>query len=263
MGLASRSPASIEFNMMPPFWLRWYFWSLVAAAVFVAAIFAHRYRLRQALELERVRTRIATDLHDDIGSGLTQIAVLSEVVRKNLNGDSGEAARLARIADLSRELVDSMGDIVWSINPQRDHLSDLAYRMRRFASDVLTARDIDFDFTAPDRGEHTAVRAEVRRHTFLIFKECVHNVVRHAECNRVEVVLRTERRRLILRMNDNGKGFRIPLDGHGHGLSNMERRAREMRGRLQISSEPGRGTAVALSVPLDHGLLRVRHDETT
>jgi signal transduction histidine kinase len=216
-----------------------------------AAVSAHRYRLRQVLQLERVRTRIATDLHDDIGSSLTQIAVLSEGVRRNLNGQGGTAAtQLSRVAELSRELVDSMSDIVWSINPQRDHLSDLAYRMRRFASDVFTARDIEFDFTAPEHGEHTAVRAEVRRQTFLIFKECAHNIVRHAGCDRVEVVLKTGRHRLMLKMHDNGRGFAMAENAHGHGLASMERRAREMGGRLDISSAPGRGTAIALSVPL-------------
>jgi signal transduction histidine kinase len=89
--------------------------------------------------------------------------------------------------------------------------------------------------------------------------------VRHADCNRVEIVLRTEHRRLTLQMKDNGKGFAIPLNGHGdgHGLSNLEQRAREMGGQLQISSEPGRGTAVALSVPLDHRSPRAFHDGTT
>ncbi len=262
-GLTSTAPASVEFAIMPPFWWRWWFWPLTAGALGLAAVSARRYRLRQALQLERVRTRIATDLHDDIGSSLTQIAVLSEVVRKNMNGNKSEVARLSRIADLSRELVDSMGDIVWSINPQRDHLSDLAYRMRRFGSDVFTARRIDFDFTAPDRGEQTVVRAEVRRHTFLIFKECVHNVLRHAACDRVEVVLRADRRRLIFRMNDNGKGFARPMNGHGHGLSSMERRSREMGGRLEISSQPGLGTAVELRVPLDHKSRQVLQSETT
>ncbi|RPJ80429.1 MAG: hypothetical protein EHM13_12040, partial [Acidobacteria bacterium] len=127
--------------------------------------------------------------------------------------------------------------------------------------DVFTARDIDFDFTGPDDGEDTAVRAEVRRQTFLIFKESVHNALRHAGCNRVEVTLGTRQRRLLLRVSDNGKGFPLSGNGHGHGLASMEQRAREMGGRLQVSSEPGRGTVVALNVPLDPG--RPPAEETT
>jgi signal transduction histidine kinase/ligand-binding sensor domain-containing protein len=262
-GLASVSPASVEFMVLPPFWMRWWFWAATLSGLGLAAVSAHRYRLRQVLQLERVRTRIATDLHDDIGSSLTQIAVLSEVVRRNIGGENGSALQLAKIADLSRELVESMSDIVWSINPRRDHVSDLAYRMRRFGSDVLTARDIDFDFATPEGGEHIAVRTEVRRQTFLIFKECIHNVVRHAECNRVQVILGTGQRRLVLRINDNGKGFAAPRNGHGHGLASMKQRAREIGGELHISSEPGRGATVTLSVPLDHKRLPAAEKEPT
>jgi len=260
-GLASPVPASVEFTVLRPFWQRWWFWAAGAVALALAAVSAHRYRLRQVLELERVRTRIATDLHDDIGSSLTQIAVLSEVVKRNVNGNGDSAAHLSRMADLSRELVGSMSDIVWSINPKRDHLSDLTYRMRRFASDVFTARDIDFDFTAPEDGEDAAVRAEVRRQTFLVFKECVHNAVKHAGCNRVEVSVAIDQRQLSLRVTDNGNGFANPGNGHGHGLASMEQRARGMGGRLRVSSEPGRGTVVALTVPLDPG--RAPAGETT
>jgi len=198
-----------------------------------------------------VRTRIATDLHDDVGSSLTQIAVLSEVARRNINGSAEAAsAPLSRIADLSRELVDSMSDIVWSINPQRDHLSDLAYRMRRFAGDVFTARDIDFDFTAPEPGDDIALPAEVRRQIFLISKECVHNAVRHAACTHVEMVFRMERGQIVLRIADNGRGFALAENGQGQGLASIEQRARELGTRLKVSSEPGRGTVVELRVPL-------------
>jgi len=250
-------PAVTPFGMVS--------WLLPAllGGIALAAAGVRRRRFRQRHDLQRLRERIATDLHDDIGSSLTQIAVLSEIVRQSMNGDPIQAARLSRIADLSRELADSMSDIVWSINPQRDHLSDLTFRMRRFASDVLTARDIRLDFQAPDGGDQIPVRAEVRRQTFLIFKECVHNVVKHAACDRVEVVLRTEQRRLVMQMTDNGKGFDAGRKGHGQGLVSMQRRAMEMGGRLQISSAPGRGAALALSVPLGLGRPRARRKSAT
>lgn len=249
-GVASAAPATVDFIILPPFWRSWWFVSLAAAGFCLAAFAVHRITLRQALELERVRTRIATDLHDDIGSSLTQIAVLSEVARKNINGSAEAAsAPLSRIADLSRELVDSMSDIVWSINPQRDHLSDLAYRMRRFASDVFTARDIDFDFTPPEPGVDIALPAEVRRQIFLISKECVHNAVRHSACTRVEMIFRADRGQIVLRIEDNGLGFVPAEKGHSQGLASIGQRARELGARLQLSSQPGSGTVVELRVP--------------
>jgi signal transduction histidine kinase/ligand-binding sensor domain-containing protein len=251
-GAASQAPASIAFAIMPPLWQRWWFLTLACAGGALALWSAYRYRLARLLELERVRTRIATDLHDDIGSSLTQIAVLSEVARTSAGADGPTAdARLTRIADLSRELVDSMSDIVWAINPERDNLGDLAYRMRRFASDLLDSRAIEIEFSAPEDAGGTALRAEVRRQTFLIFKEGVHNIVRHAQCRRVEVDLRVDQHRLVLRVSDDGKGLGVDTNGRGHGLANMRRRARALGGELRMSSESGGGTVVILHVPLD------------
>jgi signal transduction histidine kinase/ligand-binding sensor domain-containing protein len=252
-GVASPAPASLEFTILPPFWLRWWFWTAAVIALALAAVSAHRYRLRHALALERVRTRIATDLHDDIGSSLTQIAILSEVVRRHMETDAAQAAPpLLRIADISRELVDSMSDIVWAINPRRDHLGDLTYRMRRFASDILPARNIEFDFQVPAAAEDTALGAEVRRQVFLVFKECVNNIVRHSGCRRAEFGLKVQQHRLLLWVHDDGKGLSVPGNGHGHGLASMEQRIRSLGGEWKISSEPGHGTAVSVSVPLGH-----------
>jgi len=257
-GLVSPTPATVAFIVLPPLWQRWWFLAGMTALVSLGAVWLHRYRVRQVLELERIRTRIATDLHDDIGSSLTQIAILSEVARRSEEGGITESgAALARIADLSREVVDSLGEIVWAINPQRERLSDLAYRMRRFSSDVLTARDIDFDLVAPANADHIALRAEVRRHIYLIFKECVHNVVRHAGCRHVEIRLQLEAGWLSMKVSDDGKGFPAPPmggRGPGNGFASMEQRVREMGAHLEIHSEPGCGTTITLSVPLSGGL---------
>ena len=113
-----------------------------------------RTREARAIELERVRKRIASDLHDDIGSSLTQISLLSEVINQRISGSDGAVAQpLAQIANSSRELVDAMSDIVWAINPQKDHLSDLTQRMRTLTSEVSTACDINVRFSAPEIDE--------------------------------------------------------------------------------------------------------------
>jgi signal transduction histidine kinase/ligand-binding sensor domain-containing protein len=250
-GLGSPVPASVVFAIPWPWWERWWFLVLATGAVCAAAWAAHRYRLRQALAVERVRTRIATDLHDDIGSSLTQIAILSEVAQRGANGDHERlAAPLGRIADLSRELVDSMGDIVWAINPSQDHLSDLAHRMRRFASEVFEPREIEFECDVPQDPEHTTLHADLRRQVFLIFKECVHNVVRHSGCRRVRIGLQLRQRRLTLTVADDGRGFIRSANGHGQGLASMEHRVREFGGELKIESAPGQGATISVTAPL-------------
>jgi PAS domain S-box-containing protein len=210
---------------------------------------AREERLR---ELERVRKRIATDLHDDIGSSLTQISILSEVVQQQIGQDDSPVTKpLAMIANASRELVDSISDIVWAINPQKDHLSDLTQRMRRFASDVFTARNIEFSFRAP-AGDDVQLGANVRRELFLIFKETVNNMVKHSGCTEASVEFRIAEGELLLKLSDNGKGFDTARDSDGHGLMSMRDRTRGLGGRLEIVSGPEQGTCTTLRVPLSH-----------
>ena len=153
-GITSPSPATISFTIMPPFWQRWWFVILTLALTGLVAAAIIRNRVTRLIELERVRTRIAADLHDDIGSALSRIAILSEVTRRQGNVEAAVSEPLGVIAGASRDLVDSMSDIVWAINPNKDHLRDLIQRMRRFASDLFTARQIEFSFDAP--GEEQA-----------------------------------------------------------------------------------------------------------
>ena len=125
-GVVSSEPASIAFTIVPPVWQRWWFISLIVIALVAVTHLIYRYHTRRLIELERVRTRIATDLHDDIGASLSKIAILSDVAGQELSAmkDSPVAGPLAQIADTSRDCVDAMSDIVWAVNPQRDHLSD-------------------------------------------------------------------------------------------------------------------------------------------
>jgi len=210
-----------------------------------------RSREERFAELERVRKHIATDLHDDIGSSLTRISLLGEVVRRRAGADDRSLAEpLASIADLSRELVDSMSDIVWAINPAKDHLSDLSQRMRHFASDVFTARQIDFAFRTPDPGRDIRVGANVRRELFLIFKEAVNNVVRHSACSHADLEFRATPDALVLVVSDNGRGFDAASGADGHGLLSMRDRAAGLGGRVEMLSQPGEGALLAFTIPL-------------
>jgi signal transduction histidine kinase/ligand-binding sensor domain-containing protein len=279
-GVPGPRPAFVSFRILPPVWRRWWFVALCALAFGAAAFavrrhFAARRRERERAEadlrrakeerlaeLERVRKRIATDLHDDIGSSLTQIAVLSEVARQRAGAG---AEQLAQISAVSNELVESMSDIVWAINPKKDRLSDLTQRMRRFASDLFTARGVRFHLDAPvasaaDGG--VRLGADLRREVFLIFKESVNNVVKHSGASRAEVEFRLEGGELLLRVTDDGRGFdaggadrsgeyeRTAGGTGGNGLGSLFRRARELGGVYEVRSAPGAGTTVSLRVPV-------------
>ncbi len=251
-GTDASEPASFRFIVEPPVWRRWWFLLSIASLLACFATMVYRQRLRRAVELERVRTRIATDLHDDIGSSLSQIALLSEVARRE-NGD-GEA--LTRIGTLSRDLVDSMSDVVWAIDPRRDRLTDVVSRMRRFAGDLLGPAAIDYTFEVKLPPGPLKLDPGQRRNVFLIFKEALHNVVKHAHCTRVEIVLTADSGRLRLLVEDDGQGLNPQREGHG--LGSMRARAAELGGSLQVGPAGRGGTSIYLDAPLRQGLLSRR-----
>jgi len=202
-------------------------------------------------ELERVRKRIATDLHDDIGSSLTRISLLSEVAKQQIDGGHHAVDEpLTSIAGLARQVVDSMSDIVWAINPERDHLSDLSRRMRHFVSDVCTARQIAFKFDTPPAERDVPVGANIRREVFLLFKEAVTNMVRHSGCSEADLEFREDELGLFLQIADNGHGFDAGTVSDGHGLLSMRQRTQALGGQFDILSAPGRGTILTFTIPL-------------
>ena len=256
-GVMSESPASFSFRILPPIWQRWWFIVLVMTLVGLIAYALYSYRVRRLLEIERVRTRIATDLHDDIGSSLSQIAIMSEVVQQQVDGRNPRVSHpLAVIAGTSRELVDSMADIVWAINPKRDHLIDLTQRMRQFAADLLSARNMRFQFAAPGQESNIPLETDIRREVFLIFKEAVNNAVRHSNCSFIDIEFALNDKALTLHVTDNGSGFDPLQVLGGHGLVSMKRRAENIGGTLDIFSEAGGSTTITLQAPLHRRHIR-------
>jgi signal transduction histidine kinase len=247
--LAGVTPAAMDLVILAPVWQRWWFRAGIVVGLTLLVLVGHRYQVARLLETERVRTRIASDLHDDIGSSLSQIAILSEVARTSAGDDPRVAAPLGRIATLSRESVDAMGDIVWAIDPHRDTPTHLAQRMRRLANDLLSARGIEVRFEISD-ARHPRLGADVRREVFLIFKEALHNITRHAQATRVEIVLSIAQHRLELVVQDDGCGFDSARARDGQGLRSMVRRAQGLGGTLAVTSADGRGARLGLSVPL-------------
>ena len=255
-GVTSPTPAAVTFSILPPVWQRWWFLTLVVLLACLAGYQIYRYRVARLLGLERVRTRIATDLHDDIGSNLSLIAGLSDMLRQQaLSVDAKIAERLSVIAKVSQRSVDAMSDIVWAVNPQKDHLRDLLQRMRRFASDTLSARNIQLVFEAPAADLSIRLGAETRREVFLIFKESVNNAARHSGCAQGRVNVTVKNGTLAFSVSDDGKGFDADRADAGEGLLSMRRRAEKICGELIITSSAGTGTTVMLKAPLVEKLL--------
>lgn len=249
--IASQTPAVLSFRIAAPLWQKWWFVAAVFLAVAVFIYLLYRYRVARLLEVADMRARIATDLHDDIGTNLSKISLLSEIVNLQLANQNVESSRLLNsIAEISRESVSSMSDIVWAINPKRDSALDLARRMRLHLEESFLDKNVRVRFNAPDAdGASIKLSMDARRELYLIFKEAVSNAARHADCRNVEVDFRLENDSIFLRIADDGRGFDASEKTDGNGLENMRSRAVKNGGNFEIESEAERGTILKIRVP--------------
>jgi signal transduction histidine kinase len=245
-GQISRGQATVMFQVLPVFWRRGWFVGLVMLAILSGAVSLHRYRLNHLLSMERVRTRLATDLHDDLGAGLAEIAILSEVAKRQ--EPPRTIALLDGIAGRARSLRESMTDIIWTVDPHSDCLADLVLRLRQIAFSMLESDERSVEFLAP-RGEQLEMELApiVRRHALLFFKEAVINVARHAGATAVRVEIEAVKGRFRMSIRDNGCGFDPQQPRAGRGLKSLQYRAGELRGTLQVQSALGMGTQIELS----------------
>jgi ligand-binding sensor domain-containing protein/signal transduction histidine kinase len=248
-GTPGGAVAVLPFEVLTPLWRRWWVLSLAAGAAALLVLGAHRFRLRQAVAMERVRGQIATDLHDEVGSGLSQIAVLTEVAKRD--APASTAPLLEESAGIARALRESMSDIVWAVDPRKDRLIDLVQRMRQTTFNLLEVdgREVTFDAPPDSALEGVGLAPDRRRHLLLILKEAVTNVARHAGATRAAIRLEVRGDRLTLAVEDNGRG---PGEGRadGRGLRNMAARAQALGGRLTVAPQPGGGTIVRLEAPV-------------
>ncbi len=245
--------AVVAFVVRAPFYTTT--WFLLSGLLAVTAIIAGTYHLRLARlrHIAGVRARIASDLHDDLGASLSQVSILAEVAKARLpDPGSPAAAPLERIADTTRRMADAVSDIIWAVTPSAEPGSSLVQRMQRTLEDTLGAQGIAVTFEHPSPAVDTRVRldADVTRQVFLIFKEAINNIARHAAARHVDVHLALTRHAVELRIRDDGRGFDTARDFDGNGLRNLRRRATQLRGMLHITSAECRGTTLTLQVPL-------------
>lgn len=256
-GAATPEPATVTFTVPPPFWQRGWFIAVVGLTLASLVAIGHRQRVRRLLELERVRTRIAADLHDDLGASLARVSLLAEAVRRKVRESPAAADQmLGEIGETARSLVSAAGDIAFAIDPGRGGLETLAARVRRFAEELLAGTGVEWTFRIEGKTAHVALSSEQRRHLLAILKEALHNAVRHGQAGHVTLTLIARGGVLEAEVTDDGRGFVAIASGDddaiggGQGLRNLRSRARELGGSLEIDSRPGSGTRVSLSFPL-------------
>lgn len=238
-GVWSTAPASWPFVVQPRFWQTWWFRVAAAGALALVLAGAYRLRMRQLREIERVRFRIARDLHDEVGANLGTIALLSQIAE-----EQPAAAPTGELRRLAVRTVAMLKEIVWLTNPAHDRLSELLPRMRETAREMLPG--IACEFVAEDVPEEMLLPPSWRHHLLPILKEALRNAAHHASPSRVQIELRAGRGQLDLRIEDDGCGFDPANIVPGDGLLNLRRRAADMRAMLEIDSRPGAGTIIRL-----------------
>ena len=232
----------------PPYWKTW--WFRLAAVALVAGLLsvAYRLRVRRLLELERVRLRIATDLHDELGGELSSIALSSSIASRTNYLREPERRRLEEIEATSNKVASGLRDIVWYINPEHDSLTAMARRMRESASMILG--DLEWTLQADSPAGTDSMTMVARRDLYLIFKEALTNIARHAQATRVTIRLERHGDRVRLEIEDDGVGFEDGDSADGVGIRSMRRRAKRVAADLEIVSEPGGGTRIRLDYPV-------------
>src|SRR5262249_28944565 len=236
-------PASLTFSILQPFWRTWWFQLACALAIAGLAYWMRTRRLQQQLALERVRSHIAMDLHDDIGAGLSRISVIGETLKNRLGeGDADVQRMLDDIAGSSRQLVTDMGDIVWSLDPRRDQIGELANRLRAYGSDLLGARRVEGIVGSPVEGLPHGGPPGVRRQLYLVFKEGIHNVGKHSGAKRSTLRFWFEGRQICGELTDDGCGISNE-NRQGNGIPSMRVRVERLSGHFEISTTGGEGTS--------------------
>lgn len=221
--------------------------------VLIGTLAIYRYRtiqrVRRLVEMEKLRNNIARDLHDDMGSALSSIKLMSKVALQRVSDKSDLVkSNLEKIHENSNNILESMSDIVWAINPANDSFEKTIFRMKEFAADILEPQDIRYEFRLTDDLDSITMNLKERKDFFLFFKEAVNNAAKYSHCARVMVDLWRNDGLLTLQVSDDGVGFDTCSNSSGNGLKNMKQRAGEMNGEFSINSEPGKGTRVILKI---------------
>ena len=226
-----------------------WFYVFLTLLVLMIIYLIYRIRINKLLAVERVRFKLSRDLHDDMGSTLSTINILSGMVKTKLNKDpSSTSEYIDKISSYSQEMMESMNDIVWSLNPSNDSMLKVISKMREFATNILEPKNINFRFNISGDSEKFSLKMESRRDFFLIFKEIINNAAKYSGANLIEVNMILEKDKIILNVRDNGKGFRPEEKDKGNGLGNMRRRAAAIGGNITIHSAPGEGCFTELTI---------------
>ncbi len=250
-GTWGNSIKTLQVIIATPYYQTWWFIVLICAAVIGLFYAWYYYRITQIKKMHMVRNRIARDLHDDIGSSISSISIMTGIAKDSLEKNPVRSSELIKkIGAESQQVMDSIRDIVWTINPENDMLGNMFIRMQEYTAEMLENSNIDYTFETGEHLQSIKLSMQKRRDLYLIFKEAVNNMAKYSQSTFAEIKIYRTLNKLVLCIKDNGVGFDINEVKMGNGLKNMQQRAIQLKARVDIQSEKGKGTAIRLEIPV-------------
>ena len=239
-------PVSFSFTIEAPYWKSWWFIFLIILVIAVPSVIIARQRFLRLLVLQKLRAKIAADLHDDIGAGLSEISILSAVIPAKAPPHAVQYIKqdLEKIGQTSRSIIDKMSDIVWMVNPHKDAVSGLINHLTDSFADIFEAKGIQFNTENIEILKQKKLKMEYRQQLFMIFKEAIHNAVKYSGADKITLSVAVKGKNIKIVLRDNGIGIKDNRNSSGNGINNMKRRAADINGRLNIKSQENEGTTV-------------------
>ena len=229
--------------------LQYFVVAVFLLGIILAYLIFNRYQLSQKLKEQELRNQISSDLHDDLGSTLSSIDINSRIALLKIDDGNLVATQLQKIQENSKSILDSLSNIVWSINPSNDSVQKVILKMKDFASEVFDSQEMLFRFKSEEEDFESKINPMIRKNIYLIFKEAVNNCAKYSLAQNVEIEVGFKNQWFHLSIKDDGKGFDIHESGEkGNGLRNMRLRAEQIYGNLTINSQKGEGTSIHFKV---------------
>lgn len=235
----SKDFASVTVFISPPFWQTWWFYTVVFLVVTIILYSIYKYRVKKILELERLRIGIASDLHDDVGATLSTLALKADMLRYGGVKVPKEESDLKRISEMGRKAVNTMSDVVWSIDARNDNFESMINKMKDVAHEILGSKDISLEFNSSGFNKSKKAPIEFRQNIYMVLKEAVNNIAKHSNADKVEINFTADNDKYNLTVKDNGDNFVEKEVNVGHGLRNMKLRASKINSQIEFKNENG------------------------